>query len=659
MPVASFDRHLTGVTVPVSALRTAQGCGVGEFLDLIPLGAWCRTVGLDLIQLLPINDTGFMASPYSAYSAFALHPIYLHLPTLPEAGPWQQEIDAFRETHNAKARVDYQAVLGFKLGLLRQMYAANRAAIMQDAALLDWVQANDWIKTYAVFYEYKHRFDRKSWLHWPDAQSITQAEIDAYWAAAKPAVYFYAWVQYHLEMQFTQVRKVLATLGILLKGDIPILMNDDSADVWAYRDNFDLRMRAGAPPDMFATTGQHWGFPTYNWSHLESTQFAWWKARLKQAEKCFDAYRIDHVLGFFRIWSIPGSESTALLAYYLPNAFITRYELVAAGIDDAPLQHITRPHTTREAATQALGDEAGRVLDHYFEQADHTSPFFLLRPDFAHEPTLFALEETEATKAFLVQSHRSRVLLQIRAGLYAPFWYYKDTPAYLALPAETQQTLETLIEKHTRLANAIWEDQGLRLLSMLRESTPMIPCAEDLGVVPECVPDVLQALHIMSLKIERWIPATDPEDGPLMHPKRYPLLCVCTPGVHDTNSLRGWWQEPDWDRTGYYHSLGFEGDPPEALTPEVAAAILKRNLETNALLCVFQIQDLFALDPALQSEDPVDERINVPGLVDDQNWTYRIPVTLAELTSRSAFNTTLNALIVAHRTQESVATFSP
>ncbi len=657
MPTVSFDRHLTGITVPVSSLRSAQGCGVGEFLDLIPLSAWCRSVGLNLIQLLPINDTGFMASPYSAYSAFALHPLYLHLQSLPEAEPWNKEIEAFAETYNAKPRFDYQAVLGFKLGLLQRMYAANREAILQDTALQTWVAANGWIKAYAVFYEYKHRFDRQSWLYWPDgAQSTTQAEIEAYWEASQPAVFFYAWVQYHLETQFDQVRAALHTDGILLKGDIPILMNDDSADVWAYRDNFDLRMRAGAPPDMFATTGQHWGFPTYNWTHLESTKFDWWKARLKQAEKCFDAYRIDHVLGFFRIWSIPGSESTALLAHYLPNSFITRYELRAVGFDEVTLQHLTRPHTTQEAADHMLQDAAAHVLATYYEQADPDSPFYLLRPDFAHEPTIFALNADETLKAFLLQSHRSRILLETQDGLYAPFWYYEDVPVYQALTTEEKERLNDLLDKHTRIANAIWEDQGLRLLSMLRESTPMIPCAEDLGAVPDCVPDVLNALHIMSLKIERWIPAEEEEDGPLMHPNRYPRLCVCTPGVHDTSALRGWWQETDWNRDGYYHSLGFEGPPPDELTPEIAAAILKRNLETNALLCIFQIQDLFALEPALQTEDPRDERFNVPGIVDKQNWTYRIPLPLTDLAEMTAFNTTLKTLIVENRTRETVTT---
>jgi 4-alpha-glucanotransferase len=358
-----FDLHkpLAGLAVPVSALRSADSCGIGEFLDLKGLGTWCSQVGLSLIQILPVNDTGSMGSPYSALSAFALNPIYIRLQDVPGITPWLLDVESFQDTYNEKPRTAYRDVLAFKDSILHAIFNTNQPQILANNALQHWIATHDWIKPYAVYYHLKQQYAQKSWLDWPAHQNLNLDEIGTLWEENKQTLYYYAWVQYHLEKQFVSAVEHLETDGIYLKGDIPILMNDDSADVWAYRQNFNLSMRAGAPPDMFATTGQHWGFPTYDWAALEATDFAWWRARLKQAEKFYHAYRIDHVLGFFRIWSVQKTESTAILGYYRPASYITRSNLQEAGFSDEAIYALAVPHLRHEELVENLGDDTDRV----------------------------------------------------------------------------------------------------------------------------------------------------------------------------------------------------------------------------------------------------------------------------------------------------------
>lgn len=653
-----FDHYLTGTLVPVSALRSAESCGVGEYLDLIDFGAWCQDASLDLIQLLPINDTGHNNSPYAALSAFALHPIHIRLQALPGADAFHEEIASFREVTEQHQRLAYLKVLYFKNDLLWRLFEANEADTDQQASVDAWIVENPWATPYAAFRTIKDQHEQRSWVDWQAWQTPTAADIEWCWATYPRETRFYAWVQYHAEKQFRTAVEDLANRGIALKGDLPILMSDDSADVWLHREYFNLAMRAGAPPDMFSAHGQNWGFPTYHWKQLADDDYAWWRQRLQQAAKFYHAYRIDHVLGFFRIWQVPEHEHSGLLGHFNPSLVLTREDLHALGFDDARIHWLTDPHLHPNAVWEATGDHAPHVFAAYLDQIGNES-LFTLKPHLHSEKAIQALDEADPVKDFLQAWHRNRTLLALPEGTFAPHWTCDQTNAFHSLAAHEQQALRQLIDTNRAQNEHIWADHGRALLQMMRETTSMLTCAEDLGVVPDCVPDVLAELEILGLKVERWSRDYDQPDAPMQDPQSYPLLSVCIPSVHDSSTLRGWWLELGDERGRYAERLGWPAEAvPETLTPELARAILRRNLDAASLLTVFQLQDLFALEPSLQLEDPNAERCNVPGTVADTNWTYRLPVSLSTLKAHTAFTTDL-ADVIAERRHRSLTLPQP
>ncbi|MBO4732570.1 MAG: 4-alpha-glucanotransferase, partial [Spirochaetaceae bacterium] len=326
---------LTGTAIPLSALKTEESCGCGEFLDLIPFADFCAKCGLKLIQLLPVNDTGTESSPYSALSAFALNPIYIRLQALPEAAAFADEIKKLIDTHSVNKRFDYKKLRHDKTDLLVKIFAASKDQIMQDKKLSSWIRANPWIINYAVFMEKKRENLEASCKSWKTFKNPTPQQIKAEWdnPAKKMNHWFFAWLQMRLDEQFSTASQKVKAKGLLLKGDIPIMMNEDSADVWANPDCFIDGLRAGSPPDDYNPVGQNWGFPIYDWDYQKKDNFSWWKARLATASKYYQAYRIDHVLGFFRIWAVPKGEHTAVLGHTQPLVTVSFSELEKLGFD--------------------------------------------------------------------------------------------------------------------------------------------------------------------------------------------------------------------------------------------------------------------------------------------------------------------------------------
>ena len=332
MRFAPLDRHFTGIAVPVAALRTEESCGVGEFADLVPLGRWCRETGLDVIQLLPVNDTGGNSSPYSALSAFALHPLCIRLQYLPGAECFSDEISRYRAEAAARDRMrhgrfSYRETLSFKLSVFERAFTENQKSIRRDPEFARWRAQNPWVVPYAVFTALRKLNNEAPWASWPAMAEPAPAQTVAWWESHLTQCLLPAWVQFQAERQLEAASRELESIGVFLKGDLPILMSAESADVWADRRYFDLSARAGAPPDMFSPDGQNWGFPVYDWQRLGKDDYRWWKERLRQAGKFFHAFRIDHVLGFFRIWRIPRGEVTGLLGRFDPSAGLTLRDL--------------------------------------------------------------------------------------------------------------------------------------------------------------------------------------------------------------------------------------------------------------------------------------------------------------------------------------------
>lgn len=634
----SLDTPQTGVSIPISAIRTAAGCGTGEFLDLPTLGSWCAKAGLSLIQILPVNDTGPLPSPYSAVSAFALHPIYIRLQALPGAERVNDAIERLRRDYE-HGRTQHEAVLARKLTILRALFDAD-----DRRELAMWIDERSWIKTYAVYKCLKSRFDETSWVDWPAHRDPSEDDINALWSEFGDDALFQAWVQYHLEHQFRSAVHALADSGIAIKGDIPILMNIDSADVWANRSYFDLEYGAGAPPDVFTRLGQTWGFPIYNWDVLKADDYSWWTRRLRAAAMFYNAYRIDHVIGFFRIWSSPSIEESAMMGHYRPSAPVSMSDLRAAGLSDDEIDRLVSGWTTEKDGIRELGEAWPGVRETYFESAGGGSRLRLLS-DYYGERAVTAINESDQIKSFLLACHRSRAMVLVDKD-FLPAWYWDESVGIKSLDDEATERFRVLVQDYLERSQPGWMALGRANLNAICRATTMLACAEDLGAVPDGLREVLAELGILSLKIERW---EEDDAGSLIAPADFLHLSVSTPGVHDISTIRGWWEEGDWDRDGYWTLLGLDGDCPDYLTVAAAEAIIGRSLTSGSAVVMIQIQDLFALTYPLRMDPPDAERINIPGTIAESNWSYRMPVTVEWLLHDGDLAMTIHRLIAKNR----------
>lgn len=314
-------REHNGVNIPLFSLHSKNSCGIGEFTDLIPLISWCKEISFDVIQLLPLNDTGPERSPYSALSAFALNLIHLGLAHLPFVNqePSLQALLPKMQALNKLERCDYTSVHLLKDEFLKTYYKIFGEKILQSEDFKQFKKENPWLPSYALFKTLRILHDWKRFEEFPlKIQNPTLLTYTELLSTYENEINFHIFVQYLCFTQFKEVKKIAGLHNVFLMGDIPILINRDSADVWMERHLFDLNYSAGAPPDMYAVDGQSWGFPTYNWKEIEKEDYQWWKLRLKVASNLYDIYRIDHIVGFFRIWSIPyGAPATH--GHYIPE----------------------------------------------------------------------------------------------------------------------------------------------------------------------------------------------------------------------------------------------------------------------------------------------------------------------------------------------------
>ena len=661
MNLNDFTRYKSGILVPLFTLRTAESPGSGDFLSLIELGQWCVETGLDLIQLLPVNDSGTDPSPYSALSAYALHPLFIRISAVPEYNMLnpaarkhiQPSMEQLYDCEK-KERLAYRQVLDSKISILRKIFTGTAHQISDDRDFLNWRKNNDWVQSYAVFRSIKEENESRSWLEWKEHQNPSPGEIDALWSAKKYADsnMFYAWLQYRLEEQFLTAARELRQLGIMLKGDIPILMNDDSVAVWAHRDIFYFDLRAGAPPDMFATLGQNWGFPIYNWKQLEQKNYDWWKLRLRQAAKFYDAYRIDHVLGFFRIWTISYSHKEGVLGYFVPSLRMSRRELHDIGLDDGRIQWLAEPHLRVHHAQNMFKAQTEEVISLCFRKMEGAD-FYLFNAEIHGEKDILSLSVDENIKQLLLNLYRDRALIQVDTDDFAESWNFRSCSRYENFSDNEKHALEGLIHRKAQESNRLWKERGENLLSFMKKEVDMLCCAEDLGAVPACVPGVLEQLGILGLKIPRWERARNPESPvePFVHPGQYARHSVCAPSVHDTSTLREWWEYED-GREDFWHSMGLDSPCPVEYSTETAEKIISELLGTNSAIVVFQIQDMFALDDGYRVPDSREERMNIPGTVQDRNWSYRMPMSVADLRQNKGFTQKIRSLVSVRRDGE-------
>ena len=575
-----------GVAIPVFSLRSNDSFGVGEFNDIRLMVDWAAATGQSIIQILPINDTTMFGTwedsyPYNANSTFALHPQFLHLPHVGELKDKEAmaQYEALGKELNSLPNVDYERVNNAKNEYLRLVFAQDGKKTLASKEFKAFLAANEeWLRPYAVFSALRDAKHTPDFSKWGAMAKYTKAKTAKYEKENPEAVAFHYFVQYHLSKQLREVRDYAHSKGVVLKGDIPIGISRTSVDAWVYPELFNMDSSAGAPPDDFSVMGQNWGFPTYNWAKMAEDGYAWWKARFVKMAEYFDAYRIDHILGFFRIWEIPLNAVNALLGRFNPAL----------------------PYSVDEIRGYGFNFEHWHV------------------GNIAETDNMLFVED------------------KIKQGHYHPRISAYNTDCYRGLSDDQKEAYNRLYNDFFyRRHNDFWKWEALKKLPPLTEATGMLVCGEDLGMIPDCVPSVMSGEQILSLEIQRMPKDPKVEFGSTYD---YPYLSICTTGTHDMNPLRAWWEEDRGVTQRFYnHVLGAWGEAPYFCEPWICEQVVSMHLKSPAMLTVLPLQDWIAMDGNLRRENPHDERINVPAN-SRHYWRYRMHLTLEELLKSDDLN---------------------
>jgi len=642
-----------GVAVPVFSLRSKNSFGVGEFLDLKPLADWGKKVGLKLIQLLPVNDTSATGTwkdsyPYAAISAFALHPIYLNLATVANLQNKKllKALEPERERLNALDAVDYEAVVQAKLGFLRKIFPSQKDATFRAKEYKQFFTENEhWLVPYAAFCFLRDKFGTVNFNEWPKHQTFSAEKIAAL-TKDNDAIAFHYFVQFHLHLQLKEATAHAHKNGLVVKGDIAIGVYRHGADAWQSPELYHLDMQAGAPPDPFAAKGQNWGFPTYNWPRMAADGFAWWKRRFAQMGNYFDAFRIDHILGFFRIWSIPLDAVEGILGHFVPALPVGENEFTARGIY-FDRERLTQPFINDAVLENIFGGSADLVR-RKFLLADGDGKYSL-KPEFStqrlvenHFTKLKATKPNAKLKIGLFDLISNMILLELNGQLHFRLGM-EQTTSFQHLPGDQQAKLRDLyVDYFFRRQDDFWMREAMQKLPALKRVTNMLICGEDLGMVPACVPEVMRDLGFLSLEIQRMPKAMGVE---FSRPADAPYLSVVTPSTHDMSTIRGWWAEDRGLTQKFFnHELGQPGEPPREASPEIVEAVVRQHLASPAMWSIFQLQDLLGIDGKLRRADVDAERINVPA-IPNFYWRYRLHLTLEKLLREENFNSRLTQLL--------------
>ena len=648
-----------GVAIPVFSLRTEKDFGVGDFFDLIELIEWAAETGQKMIQILPINDTTMSHTwmdsyPYNANSCFALHPMYLRLSEMGQLSDRhaQSRFDALQRELNTLPEVDYERVTRAKEEFTRLLFAQQGTKDLSNDEFKQFYATNkSWLKPYAAYCtlrDLNHTANTRDWGEFAVSSPSRIDDLSRLYADEFNYVYY---IQFHLDRQLRHVHSVASSRGVALKGDIPIGISRDSVDAWLQPELFNLDMSAGAPPDDFAVLGQNWGFPTYNWEKMARDNYAWWRARFRKMAEYFDAYRIDHVLGFFRIWQIPLSALHGLLGYFNRALPLTPDEMLREFDFQFNKERMTQPYISDAMLAEIFGDLAEQVRSEYLTPSDNA--LYTLRPELSTQRAvaeMFASTDPTDEASLTICRGLLELLDQVLfvEDPYQPDHFHPRITAYTsyayrALPDADRQRFDHLYHDfYYRRNDNFWRESALRKLPPLLDSTRMLACAEDLGMIPACVPEVMKQLHMLSLEVQRM--PKDPAEA-FANTSRYPYLSVCTTSTHDMSGLRGWWEEnPDATDRFYHETLGGEGDAPTIADADVCRRAIEQHLDSPSMLCILPLQDWLSIDENLRRPNPHEEQINFPGN-SRHYWRYRMHLSVDELRAATNFNATLRQMI--------------
>lgn len=640
--------HDAGVAVPIFALRTEDGFGVGEFSDLKKLADWSNETGLGIIQILPINDTTANYSwtdsyPYAAVSVYALHPQYISLEHLDFKLPEHllEEYRTEKAELNALELIDYEKMISGKWKYLKAVFHEDKEKIYKDRNFKKFIKDNEsWLIPYAAFCVLRDKYRTPNFNEWKTHKKYIAGKVSAFFTAKSKdydASMLHAWVQYQLHRQLKEAIDYTHGLGISVKGDLPIGIYRHSVEAWTEPELFGMDFQAGAPPDQFTELGQNWEFPTYNWEAMKADDYQWWKNRFKALEQYFDAMRIDHILGFFRIWRMPVSATQGILGYFYPAVPVTLDEFDARHIP-FNFDRYCKPFINDQILWNYFGENNGKALEFISNNHDGTysfkeefdtqrklSDFFKRNPGSPIEEQLISLC---ANVLFLVEERDGQVAYHPRFNVF-------HTDSYHHLSDWEKKAIYDLYNDYFfKRQDPLWKEKAMEKLPVILNATKMLICGEDLGLVPDCVPEVMDELAIVALKVQRM-----PSDNiPFYNPKNAGYLNVVTASSHDSSTLRQWWKEnPDLIQQYFNQQLEQYGKAPEELDTYLAEIIMKQHLYNNAMLAIFPIQEFLATDQQLVNPKTDNERINNPAVF-PHYWRYRIHLNLEDLKNQPDFN---------------------
>lgn len=643
-----------GTAIPVFSIRTEDDFGVGDFLSIKKMVDWLSETGQCVLQLLPVNDTTLTRTwmdsyPYNANSTFALHPMYLNLKAIGELKDINRRryYDRIADELNSLPQVDYERVNAEKSHYAREIYDEIGGIVTRTNEFRQFVKENIyWLKNYAAFCFLRDEFGTADFSSWGENAVFNQAQIDALCEANPKEIEFVYFVQFYLHKQLREARDYAHAHGVALKGDIPIGISRTSVDAWTNPELFNMDFQAGAPPDDFSKEGQNWGFPTYNWERMASNGFLWWKNRMRKMSEYFDLYRIDHILGFFRIWQVPISEIHGLLGRFYPALPLSVEELSNRyGFHLQSEEHLS-PYITDDTVEELFGDYAEVAKSRFLRPIGNQRYALKDSVDTQRKVEMYFAGKSASSQNRIMETALYRLIDNVlfvedsvEKGKYHPRIAAQSTSAYAALPEAEQAAFNAAYNDfYYHRHNEYWFEEAMKKLPELVESTDMLACGEDLGMIPDCVPMAMRELQILSLEIQRMPKILGIEFG---EPLRYPYLSVCTTSTHDMCGIRQWWEE-NHERSQRFFRIMLEqqGEAPSNAEPWICDSIVDRHLKSPAMLAILPWQDWISIDGELRHSNPCDEQINEPSNP-RHYWRYRMHLTVEKLLRSAVFNSNL------------------
>lgn len=651
-----------GVAVPVFSLRSGNSFGVGEFNDLFDFIDWVKEIGLKMIQILPVNETiashNWLDSyPYKSISVMALHPLYLNLENI---GPLEDEksmaeFSDLQKKLNQETQVNYPEVLKHKSRYYKLIFDQDGSKLFKTKDFKQFFDTNkEWLVPYAAFVYLRDRFKSPDFRTWGEFSIYDQVKIEKLCSPDSRAwidIAVHYFIQYHLNKQLKEVANYARKNGIILKGDIPIGISPNSVEAWTEPHLFNLNGQAGAPPDDFAVKGQNWGFPTYNWDEMAKNGYQWWIKRMKKMADYFDTYRIDHILGFFRIWEVPSDAVEALLGHFNPALPLSTREIGNYGIYFNH-ERFAKPYIRYHILKPLFGEATDMVVETYLDGLGHNH--FSLKNEFNTQQKinrhfLNGIEEEDLDDANrkirdgLFDLVANVLFVSTGDDQWHPRISMQKSSSYADLDDWTKEQLNALYTDYFyKRHDEFWYRKGMEKLPAIVSVGNMLVCGEDLGMIPDCVPKAMKELGILSLEIQRM-----PKNPKIQfaHPADAPYLSVCTTSTHDMSTIRGWWEE-DRAKTQLFHNqeLGNLGQAPYFAEPWICQQIITQHLYSPAIWVTLPIQDLIAMDSDSRWEKTQAEQINYPANV-RHKWRFRMKQSIEELKKAKKFNELLKGLI--------------